>query len=311
MKRRNRCRILLLAVAIASCLAGCGKSNGEEESGNAYQIYYLNKAETKIVAEDFRTEETDTEKLISLLLGQLAKTPHDAELRTTMPDSIEYNGYVLSDGQLSMDFGRGYSRQTPTVEVLTRAAIVRTLCQIKEVGYVSFTVGRHALLNQSGSPVGVMSEDMFVENAGNEINTYETAQLTLYYADEDGQRLIKVTREEVYNSNISLERLVVDKIIAGPNDQEQDAFAAVNPETKVLSVTAKDGICYVNLDSTFLTQVDTVMPDVTIYALVNSLIELSNINKVQISIDGQTNVFYKESISLENPLERNFELVKE
>ncbi|MCI9373962.1 MAG: GerMN domain-containing protein, partial [Lachnospiraceae bacterium] len=47
----------------------------------------------------------------------------------------------------------------------------------------------------------------------------------------------------------------------------------------------------------------------TIYSITNSLIELPNINKVQISVNGDTSLFYKESISLTNIFERNLDLV--
>jgi len=311
MKKWNAA-ILLIVTGMILTLTACGSADetaveGEEE----YQIYYLNKAETRVSGESFYTDEEDVESLIDLLLEQLARTPEDAELRATLLPPLEYRSYFLIDGRLNLDFGIGYKEQIPTTEVLVRAAIVRTLCQIEAVEYVSFTINDDALLNQSGSPVGVMSADLFVENDGSEINAYETAQLTLYFADVDGQSLKRVTREEIYNSNISMEKLVVDKIITGPTDEEEDAYPSVDMGTKVLSVTVRDGICYVNLDTTFLTQVDNVTADVTIYSLVNSLTELNNVNKVQISIDGQTNVIYKESIPLENPLERNYELVKE
>lgn len=88
------------------------------------------------------------------------------------------------------------------------------------------------------------------------------------------------------------------------------AYPVMNPETKVINVNIRDGICYVNLDGGFINQIYNVTPEVTIYAMVNSLVELSNVNKVQISIDGETNVNYRESISLSTLFERNLELEK-
>ena len=73
----------------------------------------------------------------------------------------------------------------------------------------------------------------------------------------------------------------------------------------------QDGICYVNLGSNFLTQIFNVTSDVTIYSITNSLVELSNVNKVQISIDGNTNINYKENISLSTVFERNLEIVEQ
>ena len=118
-----------------------------------------------------------------------------------------------------------------------------------------------------------------------------------------------MTRTVIYNSNVSMERLIVEQLLSGPREGEK-AYPTVNPETKIVSVNIKDGTCYVNLDSTFLTQIYNVTSEVTIYSLTNSLIELANVNRVQISINGDTNVSYKENISLSTVFERNLELVE-
>ena len=74
-------------------------------------------------------------------------------------------------------------------------------------------------------------------------------------------------------------------------------------------MNVKDGVCYVDVDSMFLTQIYNVTAEVTIYSIANSLAELSNVNKVQISVNGDTSVNYKENISLSTVFERNLELV--
>ena len=61
----------------------------------------------------------------------------------------------------------------------------------------------------------------------------------------------------------------------------------------------------------FLTQIYNVTSDVTIYSIANSLAELPNVNKVQISINGDSNMNYKENISLSTVFERNLELVEQ
>ena len=311
MKKKQKIAVLLLLMIFAFALTACEKKETHVEGEKEYQIYYLNKTETKITSVSYFTKEKDSDALLEELFGQLKKTPEDTELRTTISDSIELGTYKMEEGRLNVDFGSGYTKQDPTTEVLVRAAIVRTLCQVDEVAYVTFTVNHDALVNQSGSPVGVMSDELFVENTGNEINAYEKAQLTLYFADASGKKLKKIQREEIYNSNISLEKLVVDKIINGPLADENGVYPTISPETKVLSVTVKDGVCYVNFDGGFQTQDYSASAEVTIYSLVNSLNELNNVNKVQISIDGDAKVTYRESISLEKPLERNYELVEE
>ena len=157
--------------------------------------------------------------------------------------------------------------------------------------------------------IGMMNADMFIENAGDEINTYERVKLKTYLDNEAGDGLKTVSRSVVYNSNISMERLVMEQLLAGPTENEK-AFPTVNPAAKLLSVNVKDGVCYVDFDSMFLTQIYNVTADVTIYSITNSLAELSNVNKVQISVNGDTNVNYKENVSLSTVFERNLGLVE-
>ena len=66
----------------------------------------------------------------------------------------------------------------------------------------------------------------------------------------------------------------------------------------------KDGICYVNLDETFLAVVNNVSTDVSVYAIVNSLVELSSVNKVQILINGEVPSSFGTSA-----FERNLDIV--
>ena len=119
---------------------------------------------------------------------------------------------------------------------------------------------------------------------------------------------METSRTVVYNSNISMERLVVENLVKGPESEE--VFPVINSATKVQGVTVKDGICYVNLDDAFLTQVYNVTADVVIYSLVNSLVELSNVNKVQIAVNGRSDLVFRESYNLANIYERNLEITR-
>jgi germination protein M len=89
----------------------------------------------------------------------------------------------------------------------------------------------------------------------------------------------------------------------------QGAYPTVNPLTNIVSVNVKDGVCYVDLSEDFLNQPYNVNSEVTIYSITNSLVELSNVNKVQISVNGETNISYRENIKLSTVFERNLDLI--
>ncbi|MDE5893388.1 MAG: GerMN domain-containing protein [Acetatifactor sp.] len=208
---------------------------------------------------------------------------------------------------MHLDVTEGYNDMSVTTEVLVRAAIVRTLTQLSQVNFVSITVNGNPLLDSLGNIVTTMNRDQFVENDGNAINTYEEVKLKLYFANEAGDQLIAANRTREYNTNISLEKLIVEELIKGTS--RDGLYPTINPSTKVASVTVRDGVCYVNLDETFLTQPYNVTADVTIYSITNSLVELSNVNRVQISINGDNSGTYREKYSLTTYFERNLDIV--
>ena len=191
------------------------------------------------------------------------------------------------DNKVQLNVDAAYLNMPMTTEVLVRAAIVRTLTQLDGINYVGITVEGNQLFDSTGSPVNWMNADQFIDNDGNEINTYDQVRVKLYFANEAGTNLIAAYREKYYSTNIPLERFVVDELLAGPSGKVEGLYPTINPATKVVSIMTKDGICYVNLDENFLTVVNNVSTDVAVYSIVNSLAELSNINKVQILINGE------------------------
>ncbi len=153
-----------------------------------------------------------------------------------------------------------------------------------------------------------MNEEQFIENAGEEINAYKTADLTLYYTNQAGDKLVTQRVAKEYNSNISLERLIVEQLIAGP--PFEGVYPTIPSTTKVVSTAVRDGICYVNLDEGFLATGYNVTESIPIYSIVNSLIENTDVQKVQISINGETNRIFRESISFDTVFMKNKELVE-
>lgn len=297
---------LLLCLSFA---LSCGKKT-QKGTGRSYGIYVLNTEETKIFANEYRTESTQINEVIEELLGQLAATPDKLEYKAPLSGGFEFLGYSLEDGQLILNFDQRYKEQPVTTEILVRAAVVRTMSQVEGIHYISFQVHSAPLTDPSGNVVGIMSADMFIDNTESEINTREQTTLRLYFANEEGDELVEVSRTLEYSTNVSLEKLVLEELIRGPGDQVKGGvFPVINAGTKVLGVTVKDGTCYVNLSEHFLTQTSSVTSDVAIYSIVNSLVELSNVNRVQIAVNGNSDIMFRENISLSGIFDRNLDLI--
>lgn len=111
-----------------------------------------------------------------------------------------------------------------------------------------------------------------------------------------------------YNSNESKERVVVEQLMRGPSNNR--LLATIPKGTKLLGVSIKDHICYLNFDEGLRNIAPGVSPETVIYSIVNSVIDGGNVSEVQISINGDSSIVYQESIKLDEPLSRNQERLR-
>ncbi|MDE7417706.1 MAG: GerMN domain-containing protein [Lachnospiraceae bacterium] len=302
--------LFLLSLLFLSTVLMTGCSE-EEPQGTPIDISYLNKNETKLVTEKHYLTSTDTKDMIVEVLTLLCSVPDNKELKATLTSGINIITYSYDGEQVIVSLGEKYKELSRTTEVLTRAALVRSLTNIPDVNYVMLTVNGESLTDTSGNAIGVMTSDMFVNNAGAQVETVNsTVTLRLYFANEDGDGLVAVNRELAHNadiSNVPMEKLVVEQLISGPKNNE--TYPTISPDTKLVNITVRDNICYLTFDSAILTAVNNVTTDVTIYSIVNSLVELSNINKVQISIDGNKDGKFRDKYEASTVFERNLSLI--
>ncbi|MCC2253311.1 GerMN domain-containing protein [Ruminococcus sp. CLA-AA-H200] len=296
-------QICALCLCLAVLLSGCGRTGGDGDSF----IYCLNADRTGLVKTEWDIPEGDVLTAAEAVLDQLGTVPEDIDCTAPLPENVSVQSCELSGTILEVDFSGTYLDIGSLEEKLIRAAVVQSLMQIEGVNAVSFTVDGSPLTDSEGATVGLMNGDDFVENTGSSPSSYQTDTLTLYFADESGEKLVEETQDVRYSSNVSKDKLIVEKLMQGPKGS--DAYPTINPAANLLSVTTKDGICYVNFDSTFLTGAYDILPELTIYSIVNSLIEGTEAHLVQITINGESNETYMETVDLTQPLKENRDLL--
>lgn len=294
---------VLLLTAAAFLFTSC--STGEK--GSKYYIEYLNKDKTGIVQAEYEPVAGDTDGLINEFLAALCSDPDDVDYRKPIPNDVEITKYSLDGALLTLYFDADYLKMNEVEEVLCRAAIVRTMTQINGVDCLSFYVDEKSLTDANGKIIGTMYADSFVENPGEQINSIQNTNLTLYFSNEAGDALVRETRKVHYSSNISLEKLIVEQLLEGP--ETSGARSALPTGTKLVSVTLVEGVCYVSLDDTFKNQDYSVQEAIVIYSIVDSLTELPTISKVQISVNGDTSGVYRDNFNLSDMYDRNLDYV--
>lgn len=298
-------RMFLLSAFICIAAAGCRQ---KEETGDI-EIYYLNLEGTALIPEGYSWKSTQPADQIEEVLERLRKPKDTVKCMPPVPADVLVTDYEIEGNRLDLYFSQEYALLDKPEEVLLRAALVKTLTQIEEVYLIRFFVNGEPLQDSRGDMIGYMRSDDFVQNTGAALNSYQQEDVILYFADASGTRLIKKQVSMRYNSYMTLEKAIVERLIKGP--ESEGRFAAIPADTKLLSVSIKDDICYVNLNEGFLAGLPSVDPELAVYSIVNSIIEGGNCSQVQISINGDPNVSLNETFALDKPFEKNSEIVEE
>ena len=267
-----------------------------------YLIYYLNSAITKLVPRSYEAVSTNQEDLVAELMDQFIHVPKDLDCQPGLTDKVTFQGSRQEEQVLYLYFDVNYTAMKPEREILCRAALTRMMTQIKGVDYISIYCGDQPLMDRQGNPVGVLTSGDFIMNTSN-VNAYEKTELTLYFADETGTSLVEEKREVVHNINTSLEQLIVEQLIDGP--EQEGHFATLPADLKILNLTVNDSVCYINFDSTFLNVKPELNEYIPIYSIVNSLCELTTVTKVRILVNGSQDVMFRDVVSLNTTFERS------
>lgn len=275
MEKFHNFIIVLFAVLLFS---GCGheEETGMTEAGNVYSLYYLNNNSFYTV--DYYSETENATSLVAELLEEMGLGSGDLAVTNSN----------VANGVAYIYFNSSYETMDNVYEVLFRAAVVKTVTQLEDVNYAYFYVDNKPLTYDNGQIVGLMAADDFIADSDSDLDSLLWTTLTLYFADGEKQKLVENKIDVAYSRTMSLEKIVVEQIIQGPEDGQ--CSSVLPSSVKVLGTTVRNGICYVNFDVSF-TDIKTDVPfDLAMYAVINSLCELNTVNKVQFQINGDSHV---------------------
>lgn len=302
---------ILCTVILVFGMTGCGEKTDKRLM--SYQVFYINSDGSGLTGETYQLKDAkqDLVSVIKELIIRL-QTPQEESLKSPIDEGIQVVDYQIKENQLSVYFSAGYNNKSGLDEILSRAAIVKTLCQIQEIEYVEFYVEDQPLM-LSGNAVGLMSQESFVDEL-NPQDQKQSKETVLYFANKQGNRLKKITTDITYNAVEPIARLLVEQLIAGvssiQNIDETKLQSAVPSKTTLNNLTIRDNICYLDLSRDFEQQDPNVSSEVIVYSIVDTLCELPEVTKVQFSVDGEQKEKYGDLESFNKPLERNLDLLE-
>lgn len=310
-------RHILYMLLLTGCLLFCVscESLGGDDTDH-YTLTYLDSDVTGLVEKDYETtlSRNATVALVEEFLKQLQSGGEDANAKSPISENVEILDYQIKNTQLSLFFSAAYNEKSGIEEILSRAAIVESLCQIDGISYVEFYVEDQPLM-LAGNAVGLMNPDSFVLNLEDQ-GQEKSKQVTLYFANVKGTALRAVSTSVTYNSATPLAKMLVERLILGEEtimrlEEQENVISPIPEETVLNSLTIRDQVCYVDLGSGFNNLLEGISSEVSVYALVNTLCELPNVTHVQFTIDGEPQDKYGEMEHFSSLLERKLDLVEE
>lgn len=293
-------RMFIISMFVLILCCGCQRNVAYQGKGNIilYQVAedgsHLESAEYEMQGEN-----KDNVVLIQELLDCFKKR---ADIRD----------FQLKEKQLTIYFLSSYYNLDKIDEVLLRASIVKTLCQLDGVEYVEFYVEEEPL-TIDGENVGIMSKLSFLDSVGGEGYTQEK-YVTLYFSSNDGTEMREISTKLTHDMTVPLARLLVEQLLKGP-DEISDANTSevrdtIPSGTKLNSLTIRDHVCYVDFSREFMNMQADVKGAVVVYSIVNTLCELSDVSKVQFTIDGEQQETYGDVKDFAGSFERNLDMVR-
>lgn len=283
-KKKWIASLLLFALILSMLLQACGKDNGKK---SGITLYNLNAEHTEFITEKYQPKETEPLPQAEELVKKLSDGSVEGERVRPLPRDITLQDMSLDQdtGLLTISFSRAYSDLDGSDETMIRAAVVKTLLQVKGIDLIDFQVDHTELTDASGNVVGAMDAASFVDGMTSKTSPKQKKTFVLYYPNGDGSALIKEERTISYSSNTPAYRTILETLQTKPSSKK--ARAAFPSSTQILSLSMAGGICYINFDSSFSSQSSNLPMRTSVYAIVNSLTELSSIKGVQISVDGE------------------------
>lgn len=295
---------------VISLLSGCSVESQTEKAesvSNQYYLYYINKDETKVVKVQYYPEQESAEFMIQDFIGILNSQEANRENQALLPSGVQLVTYRLNESLLELEFNSDYSNISRTREILVRAGVARTFLQIPGVTGVKIFIGSQELTDSKGQAVGVIDSNTFVEMWGSDKDAYRYDTFTLYFTDKSGEHLVAEQRNVYYKRILPRERVILEQLAKGP--MVKGHYPTIPQNTDILGVEVSDNVCYVNFSSAFSDSGVEIPVNTMIYSVVNSLLDTSSADKVQISIEGNTEAALSDGTYLYSLFNKNTDLI--
>ena len=271
--------VILLIVIAAGVILGLSGDSMETFSAD---LYFINEAKTSIYSEKRDVEYEHKRDLPELVMNELAKGPASSGV-DVIPEKASW--YISkTSSRIMVDFSKDFLTTDSKQDMLATYAVVKSLCSVDGIGAVKVTVEGEELTGPDNTPIGYLTRnDIDIEE---EENLSVEKNLKLYFYSDVGilseeWRTVKIT------DTAPIAEYLIAELIKGP--QKEGLSRVISPETKLISVEVTEGVAYVNMTASFAekNKGDSKKEWTAVYSVVNTLLDLPEINGVQFLIEGK------------------------
>ena len=305
MRKKRKISVILLCLFFI-LITGCRTNtpvnvdNTEKINQKKASVYYINSDGNNLIKKDIDISEVRKEEILSFLIDKMIENPDEEGMKSALRTGTKCI-WIKNEGNIvSVNFSKEFYNDESIKDTLSMGAVVKTLCSLEKVQGVKIFIENNILKTKDNKEILKDTDFVFDTDSLESDEDY----ITLYFSDENGENLISEVRKVTVPKGEVKEKLVVSELLKGPKELKN--LQVIPSGTKILSVETTDEVCYVNFSKEIIEKHPggTYAEIMTIYSIVNSLTELSNINKVQFLIDGEIREVFKH-IMINEPLERD------
>ncbi|MBR5712462.1 MAG: GerMN domain-containing protein [Lachnospiraceae bacterium] len=284
-----KCILAVGCLMLAILLSGCEDDEKKNVTENGpYVLYFLGDDNASVVTVSYELRAKTDEGAVYELLHSLKNT-YEADdetiYRSLFPEEVTVEQTEITEDHVVVVFLSGFTFIEDRVrETMLRGAIVKTLCRIPGVTGVMLLNSDGSQILANGIEVGVQTGKDYAFSVD---EVLDPEMIDFFFIDTSGNGVRRISRAVRLDDFKLREQYLLEILFSGPLENEMHVFNGIPAGVRVNSISTRNRICYLDLNSKFMDKYSNTRGEAVIYSIVNTLTTCSYIDSVVITVDGK------------------------